>query len=84
MVTDDEGVKRILELWDDETIFGPILLGHQEGYPERATKKEPAAKWIQVRAPYPLLLSCEQMALHPLHRPDLQVVHELRFQDHVS
>jgi len=46
MVTDDEEVKKILDLKDDETIFGPILLGYPEGYPERPQKKEPAMKWV--------------------------------------
>ncbi len=45
-VTDDEEVKRILDLRDDETIFGPILLGYPEGYPERPQKKEPEIKWV--------------------------------------
>lgn len=46
MVTDDEDVKKILELKDGEIIFGPILLGHPEGYPERPAKKDPVVKWI--------------------------------------
>jgi len=46
MVTEDEEVKMILELKDDETIFGPLLLGYPEGYPERPQKKEPAVKWV--------------------------------------
>jgi len=46
MVTDDEEVKQILDLRDDETIFGPILLGYSEGYPERPQKKEPAVRWV--------------------------------------
>jgi nitroreductase len=46
MVTDDQEVKLILELKDDEMIFGPILLGYPEGYPERPPKKEPAVKWV--------------------------------------
>ncbi len=46
MVTDDAEVKKILRLKDDETIFGPILLGYPEGYPERPAKKEPAVTWI--------------------------------------
>ncbi len=46
MVTDDEEVKRILALRDDETIFGPILLGYPEGHPERPTKKEPSVNWV--------------------------------------
>jgi nitroreductase len=46
MVTDDEEVKKILDLRDEETIFGPILLGYSEGYPERPEKKGPAIKWV--------------------------------------
>jgi nitroreductase len=46
MVTDDDEVKKILDLKDDETIFGPILLGYPEGYPERPPKREPSIKWI--------------------------------------
>jgi len=46
MVTDDVEVKRILDLRDDETIFGPILLGYPEGYPERPQKKRPTVKWV--------------------------------------
>jgi nitroreductase len=46
MVTDDEEVKGILEMKDDETIFGPILLGYPEGYPERPQKKGSAVKWV--------------------------------------
>jgi len=47
MVTDDDEVKKILDLKDDETIFGPILLGYPEGYPERPPKKEPSIKWVE-------------------------------------
>jgi nitroreductase len=46
MVTDDEEVRRILELGEDEMIFGPILLGYPESYPERPAKKGPSVKWI--------------------------------------
>ncbi len=46
MVTDDEEIKRILELRDDEKIYGPILLGYPEGYPEKPQKKEPIVTWI--------------------------------------
>jgi nitroreductase len=46
MVTDDEEVKGLLDLTDGETIFGPILLGYPEGYPERPQKKVPEVKWI--------------------------------------
>ena len=46
MVTDDEEVRRILDIKEDEMIFGPILLGYPEGYPERPAKKGPSVKWI--------------------------------------
>jgi nitroreductase len=46
MVTDDEETMKILDMEEDETIFGPILLGYPEGYPERPHKKEPAVKWV--------------------------------------
>jgi nitroreductase len=46
MVTDDEEVKNLLDLKDDETIFGPILLGYPDEYPERPQKREPQVKWI--------------------------------------
>jgi len=46
MVTDDVEVKRTLDLKEDEKIFGPILLGYPEGYPERPQKKEPVVKWV--------------------------------------
>jgi nitroreductase len=46
MVTEDKEAKKILDLKDDETIFGPILLGYPDKYPERPTKKEPSIKWI--------------------------------------
>ena len=46
MVTDDEAVKKVLDLKEEETIFGPILLGYPEVYPERPPKKEPVVKWV--------------------------------------
>jgi len=45
-VTDNVEVKGILELKDDETIFGPILIGYPENYPERPAKREPLIKWV--------------------------------------
>ncbi|MBI4684898.1 MAG: nitroreductase [Nitrospirae bacterium] len=46
MVTEDAEIRKILELKDDETVFGPILLGYPKEYPERPDKKEPQVKWI--------------------------------------
>jgi nitroreductase len=45
-VTEDNEVKNLLELQKDERIFGPILLGYAEGYPERPPKREPQVKWL--------------------------------------
>lgn len=46
MVTEDDEVKGILELKEDEMIFGPILLGYPEGHPERPQKRGPVVKWV--------------------------------------
>lgn len=46
MVTDDQEVRDILGLQEDEKIFGPILLGHPKGQPDRPFKKEPKIRWI--------------------------------------
>ncbi|HMK56126.1 MAG TPA: nitroreductase family protein [Dissulfurispiraceae bacterium] len=46
MVTDDAEVRKMLELKDDETIFGPILLGYAASHPDRPPKKDPVIKWI--------------------------------------
>jgi nitroreductase len=46
MVTDDAEVRNILELQEEEKIFGPILLGYPRGNPERPPKREPRVKWI--------------------------------------
>jgi nitroreductase len=46
MVTDDPEVRRLLDLKDDEAIFGPILLGYPKGEAQRPPKKEPKVQWI--------------------------------------
>lgn len=46
MVTNDREIRNILELKEDETIFGPILLGYPKSYPERPPKRDPKVKWI--------------------------------------
>ncbi len=47
MVTEDAAARKLLELADDETIFGPILIGYPQGEPPgRPAKKEPVVKWI--------------------------------------
>jgi nitroreductase len=46
MVTEDAGVRALLELKDGDQIFGPILVGYPKGEPARPPKKEPTVKWI--------------------------------------
>lgn len=47
MALQDEEVKQALELKDNETVFGPILLGYpKDGFPEAPEKREPVIKWI--------------------------------------
>ena len=46
MVTEDAEVRTILELQEEEKIFGPILLGYPRGNPDRPPKREPRVKWI--------------------------------------
>jgi nitroreductase len=46
VVTENDEVRNLLELQKDERIFGPILLGYPEVYPERPPKREPQVKWL--------------------------------------
>lgn len=46
LITDDAEIVKILELKNDEKIFGPILLGYPDVYPERPSKKEAVIKWV--------------------------------------
>jgi nitroreductase len=46
MVCDDREIRDILELGQDEKIYGPIILGYPDGYPERPPKKAPLVKWV--------------------------------------
>jgi len=46
MVTEDPEVRSILELKEDDSIFGPILLGYPKGETKRPSKKGPQVKWI--------------------------------------
>jgi nitroreductase len=51
MVTHNEEITRILELQDNEKIFGPIILGYPKGESKLTTGirqeiKEPAIKWV--------------------------------------
>jgi len=47
MVTEDAEARKLLDLKDEDTIFGPILLGYRKGEaPKRPAKKEPKVTWI--------------------------------------
>jgi len=47
LVTEDELIRKTLELRDDERIFGPLVFGYPEQFPEPPEKKPPVIKWIQ-------------------------------------
>jgi nitroreductase len=46
MVTDDTEIRNILELKNDERIFGPILVGYPKFYPDPPEKRPSVVKWI--------------------------------------
>lgn len=47
MVTEDPEARKLLDLKEDESIFGPILLGYPKDLPKRPPKKEPNVKWLR-------------------------------------
>jgi nitroreductase len=46
MVTDDQDVRELLELREEDAIFGPILLGYPKGETTKPPKKAPEVKWV--------------------------------------
>jgi nitroreductase len=46
MVTEDPDVRKLLELKDGDSIYGPILLGYPKAHPSRPPKKDSKVKWI--------------------------------------
>lgn len=46
LVTDNEEIKKGLELSPGEKIYGPIIIGYTQKFPEPPPKKEPRIKWI--------------------------------------
>ena len=47
LVIDEPEVKKMLELKDDEKVYGPILLGYPKGdFPQSPPKKDPVVKWV--------------------------------------
>jgi nitroreductase len=46
LVTDNEEIKKSLDLQEDEKIFGPIVIGYPKVIPEPPEKKEPEITWL--------------------------------------
>jgi nitroreductase len=46
LVTDNEEIKKELELSEEEKIYGPIIIGYTQKFPELPPKNEPRVKWI--------------------------------------
>jgi nitroreductase len=46
MIVDNPEARKLLDLKDDEKIFGPIVMGHPKINPERPQKKQPEVKWF--------------------------------------
>jgi len=45
-VLDNPEIVETLELKENEKIFGPIILGYADDFPDAPTKKPPVVKWI--------------------------------------
>ena len=46
MVTEDPEVRKLLDLQEGDSIFGPILIGYPRAEAPRPQKREPKVKWI--------------------------------------
>ena len=46
LVTDNEEIRKELELSEEEKIYGPIIIGYTQQFPEPPPKKGPRVKWI--------------------------------------
>ena len=46
LITDNEDIKKALDLKADEKIFGPIVMGYPKTIPEPPQKKAPEIKWL--------------------------------------
>jgi nitroreductase len=46
MIADNPEARKLLDLKDDEQIFGPIIMGYPKSYPEPPLKKKPEVKWL--------------------------------------
>ncbi|MDH5768339.1 MAG: nitroreductase [Nitrospirota bacterium] len=46
LVMDNDEIKKEMELSPDEKIYGPIIIGYTEKFPETPPKKEPRIKYI--------------------------------------
>lgn len=46
LVTEDEEIRKVLDLREDEKIFGPIVVGYPKSIPEPPPKRAPEIKWL--------------------------------------
>lgn len=46
MATEEPDVSALLELQEDDQVFGPILIGYPQASPQRPPKKVPKIKWV--------------------------------------
>lgn len=46
MIADNAEARKLLDLKDDEKIFGPIIIGYPKEYPEPPRKKDPEVRWV--------------------------------------
>jgi len=47
MIFDNDEIKKIMNIKDTESIYGPIILGYpKDGFPESPPKKEPEILWM--------------------------------------
>ena len=46
MIADDQEARTLLDLKDDEKIFGPIIIGYPKSYPEPPQKRKPEVTWL--------------------------------------
>lgn len=46
LAAEDPEVGKLLDLGDEETVYGPILIGYPKERPERPSKREPHITWI--------------------------------------
>jgi nitroreductase len=46
LIADNAEARKLLDLKNDEKIYGPIIMGYPKSYPEPPHKKKPEVKWL--------------------------------------